>query len=304
MNITIRQLRALVAVAELGGFTPAAERLHLTQPAVSVLIRGLEHELGVRLLYRTTRAVSLTDAGREFYPIAERMLADLQNAVANAQELANRTRGRVTVAATTLISSLLLPGTIAHHRGRYPGIDITLRDGAAAAHILRMVERALVDIGIGPVSQQPRDISAAPLLVDTLDLACPKDHALAQKARVVWRDLAGFPFITLAHDNSVRQLIDNCIAAAGIEVKPAYEVSFLSTAIGLVDADLGIAVLPSHARAIRRLYHNIRFVKLGSPVIRRELSLLTHRERRLSPAAEGFRSFLLDYIEEPLHRGR
>lgn len=304
MNITIQQLRALVAVAELGGFTPAAERLHLTQPAVSVLIRGLERELGVQLLYRTTRAVSLTDAGREFYPIAERMLADLRNAVANAQDLASRKRGRVTVAATTLLSSLLLPDAIAKHRERYPGIDITLRDGAAAGQIVRMVESGEVDIGIGPASQPPRNIIAERLFVDTLDLACPSGHVLARKARVVWRDLASFPLIALAHDNSVRQLIDRQIVAAGHEVRPAYEVSFLSTAIGLVDAGLGIAVLPSHARAIRRVYKNIRFVKLGSPVVRREVSLLRRYDLRLSPAAEGFRKFLLDFIKEPGRRRR
>lgn len=299
MNITLRQLRALVAVAELGGFTQAAEQLHLTQPAVSVLIRGLEQALGIRLLNRTTRALSLTDAGREFYPIAERMLADLHNAVANAHELANRKRGRVTVAATTLISALLLPGAIAHHRSRYPGIDITLRDGAVASQILHMVESAEVDIGIGPASQPSRDIIAERLLVDTLDLACRKDHALARKVRVVWRDLTGFPLIALGRDNSVRQLIDGCLAKAGIEVQPVYEVSFLSTAIGLVDAGLGIAVLPSHVQAIGRLYPNIRFVKLVSPIMRRELSLLTRRDRQLSPAAEGFRKFLLAYIKEP-----
>ena len=299
MNITLRQLRALVAIAELGGVTQAAKQLHLTQPAVSVLIRGLEQALGIRLLNRTTRALSLTDAGREFYPIAERMLADLQNAVANAHELANRKRGRVTVAATTLISALLLPGVIAQHRSRYPGIDITLRDGAVASQILHMVESAEVDIGIGPASQPPRDIIAECLLVDTLDLACRKDHVLARKVRVVWRDLTGFPLIALGHDNSVRQLIDSCLANAGIEVQPAYEVSFLSTAIGLVDAGLGIAVLPSHVRAIGRLYPNIRFVKLDSPVMRRDLSLLTRRDRQLSPAAENFRKLLLAYIKEP-----
>lgn len=299
MNITLRQLRALVAVAERGGFTQAAEQLHLTQPAVSVLIRGLESELGIRLLYRTTRTLSLTDAGREFYPIAERILADLQNAVANAHELANRERGRVTVAATTLVSSLLLPGVIYQHRSRYPGIDIRLRDGAVASEILHMVDRGEVDMGIGPASQPPPDIVAERLLVDTLDLACRKDHALVRKARVAWRDLAGFPLIALARDNSVRQLIDGCFANAGIEVLPSHEVSLLSTAIGLVDAGLGIAVLPSHARAIGRLYPDIRFVKLGSPVIRRELSLLTRRDRRLSPAAEGFRNFLLAYIKKP-----
>jgi DNA-binding transcriptional LysR family regulator len=298
MDVSLRQLRALVAVAELGGFTQAAKRLHLTQPAVSVLIRGLESTLSISLLHRTTRSTSLTDAGREFYPIAERILADLQNAVANAQKLADRKRGRVTVGATTLISSLLLPGAIAHYRMGYPDIDITLRDGAVASQILQMVESGEVDIGIGPLNQPARSVIAECLLVDTLDLAYRKDHVLASREQVRWRDLAGFPLIALARDNTVRQLIDDNIAKAGIEVRRTHEVSFLSTAIGLVDAGLGIAVLPSHARAIARLYPDIRFVKLSSPEVRRELSLLTRRDRNLSPAAEDFRNYLLSYIKE------
>jgi len=302
MNITIQQLRALVAVAELGGFTVAAERLHLTQPAVSVLIRGLERELGVPALYRTTRAVTLTDAGREFYPIAKRMLADLQNAVTNARELADKKRGRVSIAATMLISSLLLPGAIALYRNRFSGIDVALRDCTAAGQILRMVKSGEVDMGIAPASQPTPEIVAERLLADTLDLACPNDHVLARKSRVAWRDLAGFPFIALAPDNSVRQLIDSSIVAAGIQVQPAYEVRFLSTVIGMVDAGLGIAVLPSHARAIRHIYNNIEFIKLGSPVVRRELSLMTHHDRPLTPAAEDFRKFLLDYIDTTTRR--
>src|SRR5512132_793945 len=113
MNVTLRQLRAFVNVAQFGVFTAAAERLHVTQSALSVMIRGLETELGLRLFDRTTRMVELTDAGREFYPIAEKTLEDLSSAVAHSRELADIKRGRVTIAATTLISSILLPRAVA-----------------------------------------------------------------------------------------------------------------------------------------------------------------------------------------------
>lgn len=300
MNITLRQIRAFISVAQLGGFTPAADRLHLTQSALSVLIRGLERELRVRLFDRTTRKVQLTEAGRDFYPIAEKTLGDLQSAVASSKELAEKKRGRVTIAATPLISSIVLPKAIARYCANYPGIGVVLRDGTVAGQIQRMVQEGEVDIGIAPAAKSERGLEADAFMIDTLVLACPRGHALTKKARVTWRDLANYPFIALSRDNSVQQLVDDYIASADVKVQPTYEVSHLSTAIGLVDAGLGISVLPSSARAISRLYH-IQFRKLGAPTIRREVRLLTRRDRLLSPAAASFKSFLLEFVKKLEH---
>lgn len=301
MNVTLRQLRAFVAVAQHGGFTVAAERLHVTQSALSVRIRGLERELGLRLFDRTTRMVELTDAGREFYPLAEKTLEDLSSAVAHSRELAEIKRGRVTVAATTLVSSILLPRAIARYGKDFPGVRVALRDGAPAGQIARMVLDGQVDIGIGPAAENEHELVALPLIVDTLELACPKGHPLTRKSRVSWRDLAGQQLITLSGDNAMRQTIDQRLTEANVPIAPAYEVAFLSTALGLVDAGLGISVLPSHARPLARLYH-IALLKLGAPTVRREVRLLTRRDRVLSPAAATFRDFLLGFVKAPEHR--
>ncbi len=296
MNLTLKQLRAFAAVAETGGFTQAAVGMHLTQSALSVLIRGLETELGVRLFDRTTRAVHLTEAGHEFLPVATTTLANLQNAVANSKALADKKRGRVAVAATPLFSSTLLPRVIAGYCEKYPGIGVVIRD-SVADQIQRKVRDGEVDCGIGTFEKPERDLVAEPLMIDTLILACPHGHPLAKKARVTWHDLGGYPFIALMRDNSVGRMIAASIATANVAVTPAYEVSFLSTAVGLVDAGLGITVLPSYARSIMRLYH-IQTRKLSAPTITRETSLLTRRDRALTPAAEGFRSFIRDYVKK------
>ncbi len=297
MNVTLRQLRAFVAVAQAGGFTPAAERLHVTQSALSVTIRGLEGELGLRLFDRTTRAVALTDAGREFYPFAEKTLEDLLSAVAHSRELAELRRGRVTVAATTLVASILLPQAIAQFGAAYPGIRIVLRDGAPPDRIGAMVASAEVDLGIAPTAGGS-DLSAIPLIVDTLELACPRGHPLARRARVSWRDLAGQPLISLSGEHAIRQLVERHLAGAGIRLDPAHEVAFLSTAMGLVDAGLGVAVLPSHARPLAAMHH-IEFRRLGAPLVRRDVQLLSRRGRALSPAAAHFRDALLAFVRSP-----
>jgi len=295
MNITLKQIRAFVTVAQAGSFTAAANRLHLTQSAVSVLISELEQQLGLRLFDRTTRLVQLNDAGRDFYPAAEKILADLHNAISGSKDLVAKRRGRVAVAATPLMASILLPEAIAQYTAMYPGISVILRD-TAAEQIQPKVRDGEVDFGIGTFAKSWRELLAEPLMVDTLVLACPAGHPLADKASVAWRELAGHPFISLTPDNSVGQLIRTCLADVGIEIHSAYEVSYLSTVVGMVGAGLGIAVLPSYASPIIHLY-NIQVRKLVKPSIRREMSLLTRHGRTLSPAAESFKSFLRTYVK-------
>ncbi|HZQ61533.1 MAG TPA: LysR family transcriptional regulator [Casimicrobiaceae bacterium] len=295
MNVTLRQLRAFVAVGELGGFTAAAERLHVTQSALSVTVRSLERELGLRLFDRTTRSVELTAAGREFYPLAQKTLEDLTSAVEHSRDLAELKRGRVTVAATTVVSSILLPPAVARFNRDFPGIRVVLRDGAVPAQIAHMVAGGEADIGIAPTALAPSELDATLFMEDTLELACARQHPLARKTRVTWRDLAGESLIALSGDDAIRQIVEERLRIARIRTMPAFEVAFLSTAMGLVDAGLGVAVLPSHARALARL-HRVRFMKLVAPVVRRDVQLLTQRDRALSPAAARFRAFLLERL--------
>jgi LysR family transcriptional regulator, carnitine catabolism transcriptional activator len=294
-HVTLKQIRAFVTVAQSGSFTTAATRLYLTQSAVSVLISELEEQFGLRLFDRTTRLVQLADAGREFYPIAEKMLADLQHALSNSQELVAKKRGRVAVAATPLMASILLPKVIKQYTGMFPGISVILQDTLAGL-IQPKVRDGEVDFGIGTFEKTGRELVAEPLMADTLVLACPAGHALANHANVAWHELAGHPFISLTGDNSVGQLIRNSFADAGVEVQSAYEVSYLSTVVGMVDAGLGVAVLPSYASPITQLY-NIQLRKLVKPEIRREMSVITRQGRALSPAAESFKEFLKTYLK-------
>ena len=295
MSVTLKQIRAFVAVAQAGSFTTAASQLHLTQSAVSVLISELEAEFGLRLFDRTTRLVQLADAGRDFYPVAEKILADLHNALLSSKELVAKKRGRVSVAATPLMASILLPKVIGEYTALYPDIRVTLQDSLAGL-IQQKVRDGTADFGIGTFERAGRELIAEPFMADTLVLACPAGHPLAAKASVTWRALAGHPFISLTRDNSVGQLIRKCLADAGVEVHSAYEVSYLSTVVGMVDAGLGVAVLPSYAGPITRLY-DIQIRKLVKPAIRREMSFITRQGKALSPAAESLKSFLKNYVK-------
>ncbi|OGA99297.1 MAG: hypothetical protein A3E79_10240 [Burkholderiales bacterium RIFCSPHIGHO2_12_FULL_61_11] len=294
-HVTLKQIRAFVTVAQTGSFTSAATRLHITQSAVSVLISEIEEQFGLRLFDRTTRLVELADAGRDFYPVAEKMLADLHNALLSSKELVAKKRGRVAVAATPFMASILLPKAIREYTAMYPGISVILKDTLAGL-IQPKVRDGEVDFGIGTFEKTGRELVAEPLMADMLLLACPAGHPLAGKECVVWRELAGHPFISLTGDNSVGLLIRKCLADAGVEVHNAYEVSYLSTVVGMVGAGLGIAVLPSYTSLIAQSY-NIQIRKLVKPEIRRQISFITRQGRTLSPAAESLKAFLKTYCE-------
>jgi DNA-binding transcriptional LysR family regulator len=296
MNLTLKQVRAFLAVAQAGSFTAAANRLHLTQSAVSVLITELEAVFGLRLFDRTTRLVRLTDAGREFHPVAQKVMAELEGAVSSSRELAAQKRGRVAVAATPLMSSVLLPRAIARYAQLQPGVRVVLHD-ALAGQVQPKVRDGEVDFGIGTFERSGRELVAEPLMTDTLVLACAADHPLARRRQVAWRALAGHPFVALTRDNSVGQLIAQALGGAGVDLHPAYEVSHLWTVLGMVDAGLGVAVLPSYADAIAQLYR-IRLIRLVEPSVRRETSFVTRRGITLSPAAAGFQAFLKSYVGE------
>src|SRR5262245_656673 len=157
MGVDLHQLRIFVAVARLGNFTRAAERLGLSQPSLSLHIRQLEQDLGVRLFDRSTRSVALTPAGEDFLPTAERLLDDFRAAAAAVADLAARRRGRVAVAVLPSVAADLLPRAIALLRARHPDVSVSLRDDVAE-HIPARVRSGEVDFGLGAIDSMDADM--------------------------------------------------------------------------------------------------------------------------------------------------
>lgn len=288
MNITVRQLRAFVAVAQLSGFSAAATRLHRTQSALSMLVRSLEDEIGVTLFERTTRTVKLTDAGREFLPQAEKMLTDLHNAVAGTRLHAERTRGRVVIAVSPTFASAMLPALLERFRREQPDVLVVLRDDASPRQIRRLVQEGEADLGIGPLERGERGWFVVDVLMDDeLMLACPRGHPLGRRKRVHWSDLAELPLIGFARDNALHVLVEQSLAATGVRLRARYEVTSIATAAALVAAGLGVSVLPSYASQLH-LQQRLHFRPLVDPVVKRDLCLLRLRDRAMPPAAQAF----------------
>jgi DNA-binding transcriptional LysR family regulator len=301
MNITLRQIQAFRTVAEFGSFTRAAERLNLAQPALSLSIRELERELNLKLFDRTTRRVELTGAGREFLQSADKLLADLDLAVRNARDLSERKRGRIVVAAPPLLAAMIVPGAIAEYNKTFPGIDVGLID-ARNDQILEKLRAGEADCAVGTFDERADGIRREMLAQDVLAVFCAPNSPLAKLKRVRWRDLEDHRLVMLTRDSTIRALTDRHLAAAGIAVgKPLYEVSQMTTAIMLVEAGLGAAVLPAYIWSFAR-ERQIVSRPLIEPQVKRSLYLIQPDSRSLSPAAEGFARVLRAHTRASIAR--
>lgn len=295
MNVTLRQLQAFVAVAQHGQFALAADRLHVTPSALSMLIRQLEEQTGARLFDRHTRLVRLTEIGAEFLPVARKVLADLDSALSQSRELTALRRGRVSLATSTVLAATVMPEAIRRFGASWPGITVVLRD-VVEQDIKRLLRAGDVDIGVGTALHADADVDEETLLSDRLVALLPHDHTLAARREISWRELAAQPLIALAQGSPLRALADQALAAADATAQPAYEVGFSSTVISMVAAGLGVAALPVNAR---QLTPKVRIAvrPLVRPVVPRRVCLFKPRDRGLSPAAEAFRTFLREHLK-------
>ena len=283
---TIRQLRAFLAVYQLRKLSAAAQRLFVTQSAVSMLIRQLEEGLDTRLFDRTTRSLKATAAAEQMMVTVERILRDVDSLSADFRELATLERGRVTLAITPTLASLLLPEALRAFTLQHPGVRVLVNDCAPDQFISRILGEH-VDFGIGTPERPGAEVEVQRLMRDHLALVCREDHPLA-KARVVrWTDLAGHPLITVRPGYGVRPLIDGTAADAGVALDVVNEVSFLSTAIWMTAAGMGASIMPS-AFARAQADPSLVIKILSSPRVARDISIVTKRGHSLSAAARAF----------------
>src|SRR5262252_9835313 len=211
----LRQLVYFDAVVRYGGFSRAAERLHVAQPAVSAQIRRLETELGTTLLQRTTRRVSLTYAGELFLARARRVLDQLDRARADLDELSTVRRGQVRVGATQILGSLDLPAALAQFRHRYPGVSLALHSGLIAK-LLGLLDAGGVDLIVGPVHDDlPAAFHARPLVAEDLVLVTAPGHRLAARRGPSLADARDEPFVCLAADSRLHEILLGTAAAEG-----------------------------------------------------------------------------------------
>jgi DNA-binding transcriptional LysR family regulator len=300
MNITLRQLRGFRLVAELGSFTRAAQRLKVAQPALSLGIRDLETELNLRLFDRTTRKVELTAAGLEFLQSVDKLISDLDHAVKNAQDWTDRKRGRFVVAAPPYLAAMIIPGAIADYKVAFPAIDIRLID-AQTDVIVDKVRSGDADFGVGTFADSEEGIRRDILFKDILMAWSSTRLPHMRNTNLAWKDLRNAPLISLTRESGIRLLTDQAFGKVNHAMRPAYEVSHITTAVMLANAGLGVAILPACAWGFAKGF-DVSAKPLLDPTVGREVTIIRSSSRSLSPAAEEFTRFLRKQTKSALPR--
>jgi DNA-binding transcriptional LysR family regulator len=284
----LRQLTYFEAVARLGGFSRAAEQLRIAQPAVSAQIRNLERELGTTLFERTTRRVTLTHAGELLLVRARAVLAEVQGARADLDQLAGVLRGRLSIGATPVLGSLDLPAELAGFHRRYPELTITTRTGLVA-DLLSGLADGDIDVVLGPVHDDlPERYRAQRLVGESLVLITPPDGAGAGTTTLAaHRDR---PFVCLPAGSGLRSILTRAAADEGFTPRVPFEAPDPAGIRALVAAGMGVALLAESAAtadgppvAVRRLKAPPRHPPIG---------LIRLRDRAPTPAVRAWQRHL------------
>ncbi|MDR5837560.1 LysR family transcriptional regulator [Caballeronia sp. LZ034LL] len=286
MDLNLRDIRALVAVADTGSFTRAAQRLNLSQPALTVQIRRLEEAVGARLFDRNSRNVALTPTGRELLPLLRKSLNDMENVLRDARALGEGGSGTIRLACLPTFAASMLPELIIGMKREVPRVAFQIRDVVASA-VNALVRSEEADIGLtgGEVADPLLEVLYAG--VDRLVAVCPRGHALAKKRRIGPADLAREPLVLTAPGTSVRTVVDAALGATGDTLEIACEPTYMMTAVAMVRGGLGVTILPETAREVRA-EPGLVVKAIDHPAFVRPVALIRKKGRTLPAVTERF----------------
>jgi DNA-binding transcriptional LysR family regulator len=282
-NITLRQLRAFVAVADHESFVAASKTIGLSQPALSQSVRQIERELGARLFIRTTRNVHLTGIGVSFLTHARHVLRLVDEIALEMERTIERRSGRIVVACLPSIAWRLMPPTLAEAGRLFPETRVVVRDMSMAG-IRHAVLSGEVDLGIGSLGGNMAEFSSTVVVRDGMHALFPREHPFRTLDHVEWSRLAGMSLVGMTEETGIRQILDGVTAAGGPALHYTAEVSGLATLMGLVEQGAGVTVVPG--LALPGADHPVLQSRpLVEPAIGREMGLMWRRSSITSPEA-------------------
>jgi DNA-binding transcriptional LysR family regulator len=293
--VQLQQLSSFVAVAEVRHFTRAAETLRVAQPSLSKQIRTLEAELGAPLFSRARGNIALTPAGEALLPLARRILADVETARREVQDLTGLRRGRVRLGATPSLFMGLLPDALARFRGRYPGIELHVEEGGSR-DLVHDLARGHLDLALIILPLQSTDpaLATAPILREDLVVVSPRSSA-PERPYLRIEELRDRPLVMFRRGYDLRDATWAACRQAGFEPRFAVEGGEMNAVLRFVEAGLGPAVVPSMVLAGRP---GLTGTPLAPPGLRRTIALAHRKDVQPTHAARAFHETLLTFLAE------
>jgi DNA-binding transcriptional LysR family regulator len=281
-------MRSLLAVADTGSITEAAERIGLTQPALSRRLQQLEEHFGAELLSRGRKGAQLTEIGRLVEQEARILVNRFDHLRQQVREHQGLEGGTVRIGSGATAVSFVLPKAIARFRQEHPGVRFQLRE-AGSIEVAGDVISGHLELGLVTLPVQPRELRIWPLITDRIVLVAPKDHPLARQGEIDAKALDGLAFIGFEADTAVRQIIDAALRDAGVEMNVVMELRSIPAILRMVATTGNLAFV---SRMGVDTLAGVCEIEVTGLQIARELAVIAKRGSSLSPAAQAFSSLL------------
>ncbi len=289
VKMELLQLKYFLTVARCEHVTEAAGKLHVTQSSLSKTIQRLEDDLGVPLFDRIGRKLRLNDFGRTFLQRTEKALFELEQGKREIADLSNPDQGTLQLAVTTAST---LPGILREFRKNKPDIQFHVQM-VSLENMSRLLHRGEVDFCLSSPPIQGDDIECQILYEDPIVVAVPIGHRYADRSSIHLTELKDERFVGVKQGYGVRDMVDSICQSAGFLPKYVYEGDEPARLTALVEAEIGLAFIPSTAR---NPHERIRYLQVKEHQLVREIALLSHKNRYISKAALEFRSVVMDYF--------
>jgi DNA-binding transcriptional LysR family regulator len=291
----MRNLRYVLEVAKLHNITKAAEKLHLTQPTLSKMVKNLEDELGVTLFDRSGKYVKLTDSGMAAMEQIKHIIDAVDGLYMALDDISSLKTGTIKIGLPPVISSVFVPRVVTPFQKKYPKITFELIE-EGSKNIENMVLEGSIDLGAVLLPVREGSFGIKPFVRENLALVIHKSHPLSKQEEISLNDLRDEPLILFAKGFAMRQHIIDACYSAGFEANIAYESAQWDLLVELVSANLGIAFLPEPLCG-KVMNPNVRIVPLRNPSIPWNVVLIWNKERYITKCMREFIHFLGEQSE-------
>ncbi|MEM1114491.1 MAG: LysR family transcriptional regulator [Pseudomonadota bacterium] len=291
MDLSLRQIRAFATLAQCNSFAEASEQLHITQPALSTAIKNMEIQAGGKLFNRSTRRIELTAEGRDFLPVARRLIDAYDAALDDLGRAFRLQQGRIQVAVMPSFAMNALPGALKHFRDAHPGINVSVLD-IVMEDTLQAVRDGDADLGITFEPEQLMGLEFIPLFSDRFTAVVPAHSPLAEQSSLAWQALCELPFIAMNRGSWTRTRTERAMQDAGVSPVQLLEATQLATIGRMVATGLGGSVVPSLCSA-QMTELGARCVPLAQPLIEARVGIFVSPRHPPSTAAAALIEVLL-----------
>ncbi len=276
-NLSAREMLAVKTIADYGSFNAAAITLNISQPVLTRTVQRVEAQLGITLFDRNTRSVEITEAGKEFVALSERVLNDMKIYMQAIEQRSDQKRGQIVISSVMSVACTVLPRIIARYKQIYPGVDLYIHEGVHG-NVIENVRSSVADFGLTYLEDLSAMFDQRPLSTEAFHVVLSKGHPLEKRKQVAWDTLKNEQLISLPADSRTRRLIDATATTQGFQLKHNITVTQFTSMMQFVADGVGIAIVPEGSLA-GAINIGLSTRPLVQPRVSRALGIITLKER-------------------------